>query len=136
MDIRPLDIPMIDSTVIICGCLNCSSCAKLRIFTEASQKSPGAIAPGQKGLGLARIPGSGLNTRFPLGFRQHDLGIDAGAGVNQVVAEEDLRGGSAGSASSIGQIIGVTGDTFTSRNGNWIYTWDRDGKKVNTRAVR
>ena len=40
------------------------------------------------------------------------------------------------SASSIGEIIGVTGDTFTSRNGSWIYTWDRNGKKINTRAAR
>ena len=40
------------------------------------------------------------------------------------------------SASSVGEVTGVSGETFTSRNGAWIYTWDRDGKKVNTRAAR
>ena len=64
-------------------------CKFTHFFTEASQKSPGAIAPGQKG--LARMTGSELGSRFPLGLRQHHLGLDAGAGVNQVVAEEYLR---------------------------------------------
>ena len=55
------------------------------------------------------MTGSGLSTRFPLGLRQHHLGLDAGAGVNQVVAEEDLRGGSAGSA-VLGHVVGTDVD--------------------------
>ena len=38
-------------------------------------------------------------------------------------------------ASSVGEIQGVAGDTFTSRNGAWIYTWSKDGKKISTRAA-
>lgn len=30
----------------------------------------------------------------------------------------------------------VSGETFTSRNAAWVYTRDKDGKKVNTRAER
>ena len=36
---------------------------------------------------------------------------------------------------SVGEILSVTGDTFTSRNGVWIYTWTKDGKKLATRAA-
>ena len=50
------------------------------------------------------MTGSGLGAGFPLGLRQHHLGLDAGAGVNQVVAEEDLRRCSAGSA-VLGHIV-------------------------------
>ena len=39
-------------------------------------------------------------------------------------------------ASSVGEIQGVAGDTFTSRNGAWIYTWSKDGKKISTRAAK
>ena len=60
------------------------------------------------------MTGSGLSTRFPLGLRQHDLGLDAGAGVNQVVAEEDLRGGSAGSA-VLGHVVGTDVDSGGGR---------------------
>ena len=38
--------------------------------------------------------------------------------------------------SSVGEILGVAGDTFTSRQGTWIYTWSKDGKKINTRAAK
>lgn len=38
-------------------------------------------------------------------------------------------------ASSVGEILGVAGDTFTSKQGTWIYTWSKDGKKINTRAA-
>ena len=38
--------------------------------------------------------------------------------------------------SSVGEILGVAGDTFTSRNGPWIYTWTKDGKKLSTRAAQ
>ena len=55
------------------------------------------------------MTGSGLSTRFPLGLRRHHLGLDAGAGVNQVVAEEYLRGGSAGSA-VLGHVVSTDVD--------------------------
>ena len=55
------------------------------------------------------MTGSGLSTRFPLGLRRHHLGLDAGAGVNQVVAEEYLRGGSAGSA-VLGHVVSTDFD--------------------------
>jgi lipoprotein-anchoring transpeptidase ErfK/SrfK len=37
---------------------------------------------------------------------------------------------------SVGEILSVSGDTFTSRNGAWIYTWSKEGKKINTRAAK
>ena len=37
---------------------------------------------------------------------------------------------------SVGEILSVSGDTFTSRNGAWIYTWRNEGKKISTRAAR
>ena len=39
-------------------------------------------------------------------------------------------------ASSVGEILGVVGDTFTSKQGAWIYTWSKEGKKINTRAAK
>ena len=39
-------------------------------------------------------------------------------------------------AASVGEILAVTGDTFTSRQGAWIYTWSKEGKKINTRAAK
>ena len=38
--------------------------------------------------------------------------------------------------STVGEILGVAGDTFTSRQGAWIYTWDKNGKKINTRVSK
>ena len=38
--------------------------------------------------------------------------------------------------SSVGEILGVAGDIVTSRNGAWIYTWDKNGKKISTRAAK
>ena len=38
--------------------------------------------------------------------------------------------------SSVGEIISATGDTFTSKQGVWIHTWSKDGKKINTRAAK
>lgn len=35
----------------------------------------------------------------------------------------------------VGEIVSVTGDTFTSRRGSWIYIWSKDGKKMKTRAA-
>ena len=37
---------------------------------------------------------------------------------------------------SVGEIQAVSGDTFTSRQGAWIYTWSKEGKKINTRAAK
>lgn len=39
-------------------------------------------------------------------------------------------------ANSVGEIVGAAGDTFTSRNGSWLYTWSKDGKKINTRSAK
>ena len=39
-------------------------------------------------------------------------------------------------AASVGEILAVSGDTFTSRQGAWIYTWSKEGKKINTRAAK
>ncbi len=39
-------------------------------------------------------------------------------------------------ASSVGEILGAAGDTFTSRKGVWIYTWSKEGKKISTRAAK
>ena len=37
--------------------------------------------------------------------------------------------------SNVGDILSATGDTFTSRKGNWIYTWSKSGRKIATRAA-
>ena len=37
------------------------------------------------------------------------------------------------SVSNVGEVIAASGDTFTSRNGGWIYTWDKNAKRINTR---
>ena len=39
-------------------------------------------------------------------------------------------------AGSVGEVIGVSGDTFTSKLGVWIFTWNKEGKKIGTRAAR
>ena len=39
-------------------------------------------------------------------------------------------------AASVGEVLAVSGDTFTSRLGAWIYTWSKEGKKINTRAAK
>jgi len=40
------------------------------------------------------------------------------------------------SISNVGEILGVAGDTFTSKHGSWIHTWRKDGKKMSSRAAR
>ena len=40
------------------------------------------------------------------------------------------------SISTIGKILSVSGDTFTSQVGSWIYTWSKEGKKISTRAAQ
>lgn len=39
-------------------------------------------------------------------------------------------------ANSVGEIVSAAGDTFTSRSGSWLYTWSKDGKKINTRSAK
>ena len=39
-------------------------------------------------------------------------------------------------ASSVGEIIGVAGDTFTSRLGAFIHTWNKEGIRISTRAAK
>ena len=39
-------------------------------------------------------------------------------------------------AASVGEILAVSGDTFTSRHGAWIHTWSKEGKKISTRAAK
>ena len=39
------------------------------------------------------------------------------------------------SVSNVGEIMSVSGETFTSRKGNWIYTWSREGKKLSSRSA-
>ena len=38
-------------------------------------------------------------------------------------------------AASVGEILAVSGDTFTSRQDTWIHTWSKEGKKISTRAA-
>lgn len=39
-------------------------------------------------------------------------------------------------ASTVGEVLAVIGDTFTSRQGPWLHTWTKDGKKLSTRAAQ
>ena len=39
-------------------------------------------------------------------------------------------------AASVGEVLAVSGNTFTSRQGAWIHTWSKEGKKINTRAAK
>ena len=34
----------------------------------------------------------------------------------------------------VGDILSVSGDTFTSRKDSWIYTWSKDGKLISSRT--
>ena len=40
------------------------------------------------------------------------------------------------SYSTVGDVTGVAGETFTSKKDSWIYTWDKDGKRIKTRSAR
>ena len=40
------------------------------------------------------------------------------------------------SESIVGKVLSVSGETFTSQLGSWIYTWSKEGKKISTRAAR
>ena len=35
----------------------------------------------------------------------------------------------------IRKVLSVSGETFTSQVGSWIYTWSKDGKKISTRSA-
>ena len=37
-------------------------------------------------------------------------------------------------ASDVGEIVGVSGNTITSRKGNWIYIWSKEGKKISAKT--
>ena len=39
------------------------------------------------------------------------------------------------SESTVGKVLSVTGETFTSQVGPWIYTWSKEGKKISTRSA-
>ena len=40
------------------------------------------------------------------------------------------------SVSNVGEIVGVSGTTITSRKGSWIYIWSKEGKKISARSAR
>lgn len=35
----------------------------------------------------------------------------------------------------VGEILSASGDTFTSRNASWIYTWTKEGKRISSRSA-
>ena len=39
------------------------------------------------------------------------------------------------SKQTVGEVIGVSGNTFTSRDGNWIKIYDKTGKKISTKSA-
>jgi len=39
------------------------------------------------------------------------------------------------SVNTVGEVLSVSGETFTSRLGNWIYFWDKNGKKIGSRPA-
>lgn len=39
------------------------------------------------------------------------------------------------SESTVGKVLSVAGETFTSQLGSWVYTWSKEGKKISTRAA-
>ena len=39
------------------------------------------------------------------------------------------------SKQTVGEVIGVAGNTFTSRQSAWIYIWNKEGKKLQTRSA-
>ena len=100
MPIRPLVIPIIDSIVIVYEISGCR--AKIHIFCEFAIRKPRWSV--SNGAGWLRFQSRGLGLTAsscscgPLALRQHGAGLLAGAGVDEVVAEEDLRGRSAGGA--------------------------------------
>jgi hypothetical protein len=39
------------------------------------------------------------------------------------------------SEQTVGTVISVAGNTFTSRSGSWINIWDKTGRKISTRPA-
>ena len=37
---------------------------------------------------------------------------------------------------TVGNVLSVAGDTFASQLGSWIYTWNKEGKKIATKAAQ
>jgi len=35
----------------------------------------------------------------------------------------------------VGDVLHAIGDNFTSKKGGWVYTWDKNGKKIRTQAA-
>ena len=40
------------------------------------------------------------------------------------------------SASNVGEIVGVSNSTITTRKGSWIFTWSKEGKKISSRSAQ
>jgi hypothetical protein len=40
------------------------------------------------------------------------------------------------SVSNVGEIVGVSNNTITSRKGCWIFTWNKEGKKISARSAQ
>ena len=38
--------------------------------------------------------------------------------------------------SDVGEIVGVSNSTITSRKGSWIFTWNKEGKKISARSAQ
>ncbi|MBQ2185468.1 MAG: hypothetical protein II402_01930, partial [Bacteroidaceae bacterium] len=38
--------------------------------------------------------------------------------------------------SDVGEIVAVTSSTITSRRGDWILTWSKEGKKISARTAK
>jgi hypothetical protein len=37
--------------------------------------------------------------------------------------------------SDVGEIVGVSGNTITSRRGSWIFIWSKEGKKISAKPA-
>ena len=84
---------------------------------EIAKKAPALGAPGQwKGAPVTRT-GKGLFSGDPLGLGQHGAGLLAGDGVDQVVAEENLRRCSTRSA-VLGGVVSADVHCAARRRGN------------------
>ena len=74
----------------------------------------------RRAIGLGLRPGEGrLLAGGPLAFGEHGAGLFAGGGIDQVVAEEDLRGCCAGGA-MLGDVVGADVDCGGGRGGDHL----------------